>query len=397
MHTDKYYVPRKQSRLTLLSMIIILTLQNPPAAECLVDDFESECSEPAATQTKQVQPSEPTVTFPFRTDGLTRAEFCIRFAKETSCSQVMFGSTYKFDNCYNASDSEIRAHPWGHFIEKTYIDFNCPSQGREHMTAITKAISGISPTRALTIALYDKADERWLAIHSDVIEPVRNQVIQLSALFCESQNITAKVHAMGMLPNVLRFQLGFYCHGLIIRKADFSRMPQVRVIQFISSTTIAEMEPYTFTDLNNLQILTLEAQIANDMYSRAENDHGYARGSLPDHVFQHTRRLHCDCSFAWFRNFLKKKPYLTAAMKEGELMTVGSFKLPESDIRAPGSSANVTALTPEELGRFSVSMLVIKNEWSPVLSVNCAQPFDWRNTQAGNQFSYNTSCYNMAC
>ncbi|XP_055348957.1 uncharacterized protein LOC129595851 [Paramacrobiotus metropolitanus] len=185
---------RLEMHVVCVLVSVLLVLEGSSLVECLVDELETECSEPARFKSEA---APPTVTFPFRTDGLTRAEFCLRFAKETSCSQVMFSSTYQFDNCLNATDQEIRAHPWGHFIEKTYIDFNCPEKVREHMIAITKAISGISPTRAITIALYDNTDDRWLAIHNDVIEPVRNQVIQLSALFCKSPNITAKVFAMG--------------------------------------------------------------------------------------------------------------------------------------------------------------------------------------------------------
>ncbi|XP_055339326.1 uncharacterized protein LOC129588930 [Paramacrobiotus metropolitanus] len=392
MHSDNRCVHKKHPCLTLFSLIILLILQDPSFVECLVDDLESECSEPAVIQTKRVP---PTAAFPFRTDGLTRAEFCLRFVPETSCIPTMFGTVYEFDNCHNATDSEIRAHPWGSSIEKTYIDFDCIWKTRKHMTVITKALGGMSPTRALTIALYDHADDQRLAIHKDVIEPVRNQVIQLSTFYCTSPNITAKVYAMGPLPNLLHFQLGLDCQGLIIRKADFSGMPQVRVIQFISATTIAEMEPYTFTDLNNLQILTLEAQIVDVLYTSAVKDHGHAlaRGSLPDYFFERARRLHCDCSFAWFRNFLKKKPYLTAARNAGNLLTVGSFKLPESNIRAPGSSANVTALTRRDLENVDL----FQHQWPPVLSVNCALDFNWRNTQAGNKFSYNTACYNLDC
>ncbi|XP_055348978.1 uncharacterized protein LOC129595872 [Paramacrobiotus metropolitanus] len=371
---------------------IFLASESLFLADCVMDDLETECSEPARSRSEA-----PLPVTSFRTDGLTRAEFCLRFAKETSCNQVMFGSTYEFSNCNNATDNEIRAHAWGHFIDKTYIDFNCPSKGREHMKAITTAISGISQKRALTLALYDSTDNRATALHYEVVEPVRSQVIQLSALYCKTPNTTAKVYAMGIMPNLLCFQLGWYCHGLVIRKIDFSRMPHVRAIQFIISTTIAEMEPYTFTDLSNLQILTLEDQIAGDLYSRGENDHGMAKGFLPDHVFEHIRRLHCDCSFSWLRNFLKKKPYLIMAMKKSQLMKVGSFELPEDDIRAPGSSANVTSLSRRELDNFHITMDIIQNKWSPVLSVNCAQAFNWKNTQAGSQFSYNTSCYNLNC
>ncbi|XP_055348980.1 uncharacterized protein LOC129595874 [Paramacrobiotus metropolitanus] len=377
----------------VLLLYVFLILEILFAVECVTDDLETECSQTSDSLKSESAPS----LIPFRTDGLTRAEFCLSFAKQTSCIQATFGLTYKMDNCNNATDSEVWAHPCKALFNKTYIDLSCPTKECEDMKTITTSINMISPTRAIALKLYDNTDDRWLAIHKDITAPVRNQVIQLSVFFCKSPNTTVKVYALGMLPNVLHFQLGWFCHGLRIRKADFSRMPQVRVIQFTMSTTIAEMEPYTFTDLSNLQILTLEGEIAGNLFSRAENDHSEARSSLPDHVFEHIRRLHCACSFAWFRNFLKKKPHLTAAIRKGQLLKVGSFVLPEDDIRAPGSSANLTALSRRELDSFSISIEIFQNKWSPVLSVNCDEELNWENTQAGDLFSYNTSCYNLNC
>ncbi|XP_055354264.1 uncharacterized protein LOC129599925 isoform X2 [Paramacrobiotus metropolitanus] len=307
--------------------------------------------------------------------------------KETDCNQEW--GTPDFPNCLNASEAEFRGHSYASVATWTYVEFSCASETRDRMKTRAETFRRISPRRAISIAFYaDHEDrEQFDPINFDVVDPIRNQVIQVAVMRCATVHTTEKTYKLGDLPQALLYFLGLRCTNLVIKKVHFSRMPRLRQIHLMSAT-IGELEPYTFTDLPDLQSIILEDKIGNSLVARVHYAGFYDTRLLPDAAVENVRRLHCECSFAWFRNFLKKKPYLIEAKREGQVVTMGTFKLPSSDVLPPGTFRNVSTLSARE----ATAM-----DWNPVLSVDCAHEFNWRNTQAGDQIAYNTSCYNLNC
>ncbi|XP_055354267.1 uncharacterized protein LOC129599927 isoform X2 [Paramacrobiotus metropolitanus] len=359
----------------------LLLLLSAASTTGFTDDLETECAVP---------PPPPSTfshsDFPFRTDTLTREEFCVRFMKDTDCNQEW--EAPDFPNCLNASEAEFQRHPYASMAKWTFVEFGCAEETRDRMKTRAETFRRISPRRAISIAFYADSEDReeFDPINFDVVDPVRNQVIQVAVMRCATVHTTEKTYKLGDLPQALLYFLGLHCHNLVIKKAHFSRMPGLRQIQLMSAT-IGELEPYTFTDLPDLRSLILEDKIGNSLVARVQYAGYFDTSLLPDTAVENVRRLHCDCSFAWFRNFLKKKPYLIAAKKKG-VVTMGTYIKPSKDVLSPGAFRNISTMTARE----ATTM-----DWNPVLSVDCAHEFNWRNTQAGDQFAYNTSCYNLNC
>ncbi|XP_055354759.1 uncharacterized protein LOC129600299 [Paramacrobiotus metropolitanus] len=156
-----------------------------------------------------------------------------------------------------------------------------------------------------------------------------------------------------------------------MKKQHFAGMRQVRMIR-LYACTIASLEAYTFTDLPSLDSLALENGLGFDL-QRLQKDY-QAQDMLPVFLnqadFVIVRRLHCDCSLAWLRNFLKRKPHLTASKKQGQVAVIGIY------------------ITPS-VGHYW-------DEWPHIFSVDCSRDLAYDNIRAGTQFSYNTSCHTAA-
>ncbi|XP_055342633.1 uncharacterized protein LOC129591124 [Paramacrobiotus metropolitanus] len=137
----------------------------------------------------------------------------------------------------------------------------------------------------------------------------------------------------------------------------------------MTASTIAALEAYTFTDLPQLESLMLEYGLRQELKQLQDGDSSeeIMPAILTQADFVVVRRLHCDCSFAWFRNFLKRKPHLTSAKRRGAVATIGSYK---------------------------TSVILNYADMPSVLSVDCSRDLTFDNIQAGTQFSYNTSCNN---
>ncbi|XP_055344714.1 uncharacterized protein LOC129592653 [Paramacrobiotus metropolitanus] len=274
--------------------------------------------------------------------------------------------------------------------DTSYVDLQCHTTARRDAVAyIAKNISVISPLRALTVQLADREYEPYdpsdlTPVHQDVFEPIRNQVIQIDIIRCYAPNITALVFEVGILPNLvaLSFQEG---RNLVIHKGDFFRMPNIRMIYFTASS-IQEVEPYTFTDLANLQSLTLERDV--DLFIEGYNHCAPLMSwkCMNEQDMANIKKLHCDCSYAWYRNFLKKKPYLTKKRESGEVLTFGDYKTPSKfwfplkegvHVLNVDCAGNLTHVDPEIFQAWTSDNYYTGNENTP--------------------YSYNVSCYDLPC
>ncbi|XP_055354268.1 uncharacterized protein LOC129599928 isoform X1 [Paramacrobiotus metropolitanus] len=320
-------------------------------------ELETECNPPAASNAPT-----PAATFSFRVDRLTTDEcnaYVALIKPEGACNPPII------PQCNTTTNDEFLFQP----TSKTYLDVGCSANDRAAMVQLTKNIPTLAANRATKIELQERNDTTD-PVHTDVIEPIRNQLIHLSIRNCVTNSATAKVYDLGNLPFVLRFDMQS-CWGLVVKKRDFERMPQVRMMRFLGST-IESMEPYTFTNLGYLRSLVIEEHIAYFMEQKTDGlKHNLPAGNfIADADVERVRKLHCDCSFAWLRNFLKKNPSLIAEKVKGQAYILGNFL-----------SAAVW----------------IRDSYQSVLSVDCGKNFTQDNVRAGTQFSYNTACYKVRC
>ncbi|XP_055342020.1 uncharacterized protein LOC129590696 [Paramacrobiotus metropolitanus] len=264
----------------------------------------------------------PAVDFPLRTDKLT-VEECLRYVKMQRPDSSYTSPTrqtcspFQLDgNCNETGDPSNFS-----VFQKTYLSIGCGWEKPDILTEIHRNVSIISPNRAVTAMLRCRSAYTSDVLHYDVVHPIRNQTIELWIAECVSHNVTAMVYDMGVFPYLLRLDITIFAStngGISIRQRDFSRMPQLRMIYF-RNIIIEAMEPYTFTDLAHLQILALEARYLS--YNLGASD------SLDDLLM--ARRLYCDSAFAWFRHFLKEKPFLIGDKAEGEAFRLGDYFSPK--------------------------------------------------------------------
>ncbi|XP_055347390.1 uncharacterized protein LOC129594653 [Paramacrobiotus metropolitanus] len=335
----------------------------------LDDQLETDCNQPSATDDKTAA-STPQTESPYRLDNITREE-CRSYAAMRRDT----GNMWRSMSC----TPDMPGNCDGNFGEN-FLLLTCRGSGldRPEMIEVATNISRISPRRP--VAIHFERVETFSGptpdiLKSDVIEPFRNQVIEIKMRGCTgyTDRITGNVYEVGMLPNLYRFGI-FHCMGLKLQKKDFSRMPQVKMI-YIELSSIEDMEPYTFTDLKHLQLLVLESGAYTGI-GQVETYRAIGRpdrAPLQDSDVERVRKLHCDCKYAWFRNFLRKNPSLIASKQPGEVYAVGAYKSP---------------------------WIFIQGASSPdVLSVDCARPLVKDNIRPknGSQYSYNTQCYNLKC
>ncbi|XP_055352930.1 uncharacterized protein LOC129598869 [Paramacrobiotus metropolitanus] len=340
------------------TVIASLAASSPGQAE----DLEVDCHQQSKPDDSSNALAHP-VQFAFRTDKLTKTE-CLTYValrrNATLCSPVLLAR-----QCNEEAKDALLLHS----MSRTYLEGGCSWENRAFFTQLTKNISLISPNRAVTLALKERenADD---PLHYDVFDPVRHHLIELTILKCVTPTTTNKIYEAGLLPNVVTLRLD-ECSNMVIRKRDFSLVSQVRMITF-QLCTIAAMEPYTFSDLLHLASLVLESGIGYELYKIHEDPDEIRRellGKLTDADIAKVHRFHCDCSFSWFRNFLKHKPDLTASKRKGEVAIIGNY---------------MTAFVNTD------------PFWPDVLSVDCARNLSYESARMGKLFSYNTSC-NTPC
>ncbi|XP_055354419.1 uncharacterized protein LOC129600052 [Paramacrobiotus metropolitanus] len=326
-------------------------------------DLEKDCNNPTHDYESISKLPSTVISFPFQTDLLTKEE-CIAFAtigEEDACRLVL-----NIENCdITVQDYYYRYHA----VSRTYLKVDCYRQKRSDMRDLTRNISRISPNRAVTILLVEKSN----TVHSEVAEPIRQQIIELS-VESNTSVTTRKVYEAGILPKLLRFEVQ-YGSDLSVNKQDFSRMPEVRMICFMSSI-IDTLERYTFMDLPHLKSLMLEKEISSELarkewLAEVSSNRTYESKLISINDVQKVRRLHCDCSFAWFRNFLQLKPHLIAYREAGEVFIVGNYLSP-----------------------YALSLRRVDPQ---MMSVDCARELTYNNTRVGKHFAYNTYCNNLIC
>ncbi|XP_055340422.1 uncharacterized protein LOC129589626 [Paramacrobiotus metropolitanus] len=161
-------------------------------------------------------------------------------------------------------------------------------------------------------------EEQLLSTYS--FTPVQGQVVKLQLSNCTTDRVTSRLIKLNYT-NLLHFEL-YHCFNLTIEKADFKTSQQLGMILFYN-TTIVDMQPGTFSDLPNLQILSLEALLESQ---KNYNFDPNFRNSLHD--------LHCGCKFAWFRSWWRGSHNLRLRAEVGQ---VYSFEAPYSDRRLENS------------------------------------------------------------
>ncbi|XP_055354417.1 uncharacterized protein LOC129600050 [Paramacrobiotus metropolitanus] len=325
--------------------------------------LETDCNSTLQTDATISAASSPPQGLVFRNTALTKTEcdvYRLLFYREGPCNPVED----------NRSCDRTEPDPTENPIMRTYLKLRCRKQySQSEISVTTQLVSQMVNNRAVTLSIYEK-NNTTDPVHLEVIEPIRNNLIALEIRGCATTKVTGKLYDVGLLANLLTLEI-YDGENLQMHKRDFGRMPQVQMISFTRSS-IGTLETGTFMDLLNLESLVLEDEIAYELrrYELYPDDGDLFADFNPADV-ERVRRLHCDCSFAWFRNFLKGKPHLTAVKREGEVFVVGNYVSP----------TRLTSVT-----------------YRPsVLSVDCSRPLTFNNTAVGTEFSYNTTCYNLKC
>ncbi|XP_055353491.1 uncharacterized protein LOC129599303 [Paramacrobiotus metropolitanus] len=316
--------------------------------------METDCNNRSMARTPPTENNFSQPVFPFRSDTLTLEECMAYYTSPDSYECNPRGLPY----C-----NKTVAYP----MSRTFLEVNCPRNMRASLAGIMKLASMVIPNRAITARLNERPDLTD-PLHPDVLNPVRNQLIELTIDRCATPSVTFKFPPLGRLPYVVRLSVG-HCKGMIIGRNDFRNVTQLRVFHLYEST-IDVIEPYTFTDLVQLQNLALEAGLYSMMQFR-EKSLGPPEFQLSDEDIQRVQRLHCDCAFAWFRNFLQEKPYLIADRDRGEMFAIGSY--------------------------LSDHITVHGNEINSMFRVDCARNLSTNNVNASELFSYNTHCFGTNC
>ncbi|XP_055348768.1 uncharacterized protein LOC129595711 [Paramacrobiotus metropolitanus] len=320
-------------------------------------DLEMDCNSYNTSQPVNVTPLTDAV--PFRRDRL-RLEECIVYANKGSsiCMIVPGIEAWMMIGTDPHENNPTR---------RNYLAAECRFQKRPVVAETTRTIRLNNPTVAVTLSLTDGTGNNN-SLTFDVIDPVRNQTIDLGVESCVTTDVNRRIYDVGVLPNLFVLTVS-WCRNLTVMKEDFSRMPRIRMILFTMST-ITSLEAGTFMDLPDLHSLILERNLfmmVPEMLTNITNHRQEQKLSSIGDTRDFVRRLHCDCSLGWLRNLQKKKPYLIGNRDEGEVITVGDYKSPE----------------------------VWKSR--DALSVDCSREVDADNIFNGKGFSYNTTCYTLVC
>ncbi|XP_055356123.1 uncharacterized protein LOC129601352 [Paramacrobiotus metropolitanus] len=176
----------------------------------------------------------------------------------------------------------------------------------------TTSISRTSPTRAVKVFYSEKSASYKLS--PEAVTPIKKQIIELHVMNCKDQSSTSRI---GTLPLSNLLHLYFLtCKNLIVKKTDFAPFKQIRILDFFL-TSIASIEPNTFTDLPQLKSLLLEDRLA--WFPPSVEDTPESQTEIVA-----IRKIHCDCDYAWLRNWLDANPHLLGDRDEGELYIIGN-------------------------------------------------------------------------
>ncbi|XP_055340319.1 uncharacterized protein LOC129589549 [Paramacrobiotus metropolitanus] len=135
--------------------------------------------------------------------------------------------------------------------------------------------------------------------------PIQRQVVKLQLRNCTTERVTSRLVDLNFT-SMLDFQL-YDARNLVIVKKDFTTSKRLRIVIFYN-TTIKTMQQETFTDLPNLQILSLEALFEDQKYYNFDQSF---RSFL--------QNLHCSCEFAWYRSWWRKNKKLRMRAQIGDI------------------------------------------------------------------------------
>ncbi|XP_055344434.1 uncharacterized protein LOC129592426 isoform X2 [Paramacrobiotus metropolitanus] len=146
-------------------------------------------------------------------------------------------------------------------------------------------------------------EEQLIAKYS--FAPIQRQVVKLQLRNCTTERVTSRLIDLNFT-SMLDFQL-YDARNLVIEKKDFAASKRLRIVVFYN-TTIKTMQHGTFTDLPNLQILSLEALFEDQKYYNFDQSF---RSFL--------RNLHCSCEFAWYRSWWRANKKLRIRTEVGDV------------------------------------------------------------------------------
>lgn len=181
------------------------------------------------------------------------------------------------------------------------IDCNGNGTTDEFVTVATK-IKELDKSRPVRYATFDNQTA------PEIFQPIRKSVISLYIYRCLNQLTTAKLPTLN-IPNLIYFAL-WHCNGMVIRKEDFAQNTRLRMIDF-QQDTIEDIELGTFTNLPNLQYLSLDGI--------------WKRPFTPEYT-THLLRFHCDCQYSWLRKWMKQNPVLISPKFENEIYRIGNYR-----------------------------------------------------------------------
>ncbi|XP_055354409.1 uncharacterized protein LOC129600042 [Paramacrobiotus metropolitanus] len=235
--------------MTLLISFALIAAGLPDLYLCWETDWETDCYSPTRPQAVQNH-SFSAVSFPLRTDKLTVKE-CLRYAEMGRLNSSYAPLRQTCSPFIDADECEDTEDPsYFSLFKKTYLSIGCGWEEATILGESNRNVRVISPNRAVLVTLKSGRHDGSNVVHCDVVNPIRHQILDLKISGCDNNNITAKVYDMGIFPNLLCFGVT-RCAAVNMRKHDFSRMPQLRIIYY-KEVIIEDMEPYTFTDIAQL-------------------------------------------------------------------------------------------------------------------------------------------------
>ncbi|XP_055356291.1 uncharacterized protein LOC129601490 [Paramacrobiotus metropolitanus] len=187
------------------------------------------------------------------------------------------------------------------------IDFRIVCRSNASVTVLQRMAVAMAepPLRLVSI----NVEEQLIANYS--FSPLQRQVVKLQLHNCSTERVTSRLSDLNFT-NLLDFQLNG-CRNLSVKKEDFTVSKRLRVVVFYN-TTINVMQLGSFTDIPDLQILSVEA--------RLDDRRNY---SFDQSFRSFLQNLHCSCEFAWYRSWWRKTKTLLLRTEIGEVYTFESM------------------------------------------------------------------------
>ncbi|XP_055353485.1 uncharacterized protein LOC129599298 [Paramacrobiotus metropolitanus] len=134
-------------------------------------EMETDCNTRSAISLKDAVSPQP--TFPFRTDKLTWEE-CMAYSTATDDSHCNPAGLQEF--CNRTVPDDFAVYP----MSRTFLGVDCASSTRALLAIVMKKVTMVSPKRAVTVRLNERNDTLLDPVHPDVVEPVRQQLIEVN-------------------------------------------------------------------------------------------------------------------------------------------------------------------------------------------------------------------------